>query len=602
MPSNERNINGNEESENYGIDAVTEMSAEEIERLLAESAGTRYGEQPAEEEFQGDVLNMLEETGNHDEDLSDIQDMLKKSDRNERIDAGDLEEADVSENPVDKLLADIEGAAGEPEKPLSAKEQKALEKQRKAQEKTRLAQEKAERAAKKKADKEASRAEKKAAKARKRGKKSDAQEPEEPEKSRIEESGEIEEFDLLQDKELLDSIVSDAGKLGGEKRDDSREKTGFSVNQLGEEFDAAKEREKTLEAERMKERSVKPEKETAGESDILELDMDEIDAFIPDISSEPKEGAKKQKGGLMTKIITMLTEEEPENEDIPISEENQEIIRDLDQEKGSGGKGKKAKKAKKPAKKKEKKKKAPKPAKPPKPKKPKKEKEPEPYAGKKITFKKALPILLLGATVGAVVFIFVNLSVDFSVKQAAAEAYQNGDYETCYQNLYGKKLSDEQAQMYGKSECILFMEQEYRKYDIVLQHGTEVQALDSLLQTVNNYPPIRDYAAQCDALPEVEEIYAGIMGILSDKYGITEEQAREIASMGSRIEYTRAVTAVAEGKGYGTGNASGASTQPEGNPEEIQGAPEVQPEEGNEALPDELPEEAELEEGNFVDG
>lgn len=304
----------------------------------------------------------------------------------------------------------------------------------------------------------------------------------------------------------------------------------------------------------------------------------------------------------MTKIITMLTEEEPENEDIPISEENQEIIRDLDQEKGSGGKGKKAKKAKKPAKKKEKKKKAPKPAKPPKPKKPKKEKEPEPYAGKKITFKKALPILLLGATVGAVVFIFVNLSVDFSVKQAAAEAYQNGDYETCYQNLYGKKLSDEQAQMYGKSECILFMEQEYRKYDIVLQHGTEVQALDSLLQTVNNYPPIRDYAAQCDALPEVEEIYAGIMGILSDKYGITEEQAREIASMGSRIEYTRAVTAVAEGKGYGTGNASGASTQPEGNPEEIQGAPEVQPEEGNEALPDELPEEAELEEGNFVDG
>ena len=259
MPSNERNINGNEESENYGIDAVTEMSAEEIERLLAESAGTRYGEQPAEEEFQGDVLNMLEETGNHDEDLSDIQDMLKKSDRNERIDAGDLEEADVSENPVDKLLADIEGAAGEPEKPLSAKEQKALEKQRKAQEKTRLAQEKAERAAKKKADKEASRAEKKAAKARKRGKKSDAQEPEEPEKSRIEESGEIEEFDLLQDKELLDSIVSDAGKLGGEKRDDSREKTGFSVNQLGEEFDAAKEREKTLEAERMKERSVKSE-------------------------------------------------------------------------------------------------------------------------------------------------------------------------------------------------------------------------------------------------------------------------------------------------------------------------------------------------------
>lgn len=307
----------------------------------------------------------------------------------------------------------------------------------------------------------------------------------------------------------------------------------------------------------------------------------------------------------MTKIISMLMEEEeePENEDIPLSDENQEILRDLDQEKGAGGKGKKAKKAKKPAKKKEKKKKAPKPAKPPKPKKPKK--EPEPYAGKKITFKKALPILLLGATVGAVVFIFVNLAVDFSVKQEAAEAYKNGDYETCYKNLYGKKLSDAQAQMYGKAESILYMEQECRKYDIVMQYGTEVQALDSLLQTVNEYPAVHEYAAQCEALPEVEEIYARIIGILFDRYGITEDQAKEIAAIGSSIEYTRAVTAVAEGKGYGAGSTPAVPLQPEDVPEEIpeevQGEPDNQPDESAEALPDELPEEAGLDDGLFLD-
>ncbi len=594
MSSNERNINGNEETESYGIDAVTEMSAEEIERLLAESAGTGSGEQSPGEDIQEDVLDMLEKTENHDDDLSDIQDMLKKSDRKETIDAGDAEEADVQRNPVDKLLADIEGTAEEVEKPMSAKERKALEKQQKAQEK-------AEKAARKKADKEAAKAEKLR---NKRGR--DAEEAAEPEKSRKGGTGEIEEFDLLQDKDLLDSIVSDAGKLGGEKRDDdSREGKGFSVNQLGEEYDAARERE-TLEAERMKEKSVKPEKEDTAESNIMELDMEEIDAFIPDISSEPKEEPKpKQKGGLMTKIISMLMEEEeePENEDIPLSDENQEILRDLDQEKGAGGKGKKAKKAKKPAKKKEKKKKAPKPAKPPKPKKPKK--EPEPYAGKKITFKKALPILLLGATVGAVVFIFVNLAVDFSVKQEAAEAYKNGDYETCYKNLYGKKLSDEQAQMYGKAESILYMEQECRKYDIVMQYGTEVQALDSLLQTVNEYPAVHEYAAQCEALPEVEEIYARIISILFDRYGITEDQAKEIAAIGSSIEYTRAVTAVAEGKGYGAGSTPAVPLQPEDVPEEIpeevQGEPDNQPDESAEALPDELPEEAGLDDGLFLD-
>ena len=79
MPSNEdKNRNGNAESDSLGIDALTELSAEEIEKLLAEGAGTRP-EEP-EDVPQGDVLDMLEEAGDHeDDDLLDIQDMLKKS-------------------------------------------------------------------------------------------------------------------------------------------------------------------------------------------------------------------------------------------------------------------------------------------------------------------------------------------------------------------------------------------------------------------------------------------------------------------------------------------------------------------------------------------
>ena len=72
-------------------------------------------------------------------------------------------------------------------------------------------------------------------------------------------------------------------------------------------------------------------------------------------------------------------------------------------------------------------------------------------------FRKALPILLLGATIGAVLFIFVNLVTDFTVKKEAEEAFRDGNYAICYQNLHGKKLNDEQTQMYGKSESILYM-------------------------------------------------------------------------------------------------------------------------------------------------
>ena len=591
MPSNEdKNRNGNAESDSLGIDALTELSAEEIEKLLAEGAGTRP-EEP-EDVPQGDVLDMLEEAGDHeDDDLLDIQDMLKKSDRNEAIDAGAEEETGSRQGPADRLLADIEGAEESVAPPADAKA-------RKAEKKARKAQEKAEKAARRKAEKEAA----KAGKAAKRGKKRGGKDSE-PSETKAEGSGEIEEFDMLLDRDLLDSIVSDAGNVGrGEERESAGKPGGFSVNELGKEYDAAREREKAPEAERMKEEDVAPVKEKTAESDIMELDMDEIDAFIPDISSGPQEEAgAKRKGGFMSKIITMLTEEEPENEDIPMSEENQEILKDLDKEKAGG---KKAKKAKKPAKKKEKKKKAPKPAKPAKPKKPKKEKEPEPYTGKKLTFKKSLPILLLGATVGAVVFIFVNLATDYSVKQEAAEAFSNGDYQTCYQNLYGKKLDEEQARMYGKAESILYMEQECRKYEIVLKNGTELQAVDSLLRTVADFPAVQEYAAQCEALPEVEQLYAGILGILSDKYGITEEQAKEIAALGSRIEYTRAVTALAEGKGYGSGSTPAVPQQPEGDSSdagEAEGQPGGAPEDGADAIVDELPEEAELGEENFAD-
>ena len=53
----ENNGNINAESENYGVDDVTELSAEEIEKLLAESAG--IPEEEPEDAFAGDVLEML---------------------------------------------------------------------------------------------------------------------------------------------------------------------------------------------------------------------------------------------------------------------------------------------------------------------------------------------------------------------------------------------------------------------------------------------------------------------------------------------------------------------------------------------------------------
>ena len=465
------------------LDAVTGMTEEEIAKLLA--AGS---DEPADREEAAqisgqengdsldDVIAMLE--GTEDSDLQEIQDLLQKSDNNELVDTD--EDTGESMSPVDKLLADIEGAEGEGDA-LDAKQRRALEKKRRKEEKLARKQEKL-----------AQKEERKAAKAKKTTKS-------EQRKAKGGTSRSAKESSAVN--EALDSIVSGAGRIG---------------------------QEDTQEAEKEKRKSKMPTADA-----IMEIDTEEADSLIPDITvleedGEAEEGGKeepKEKNGLFARFVAFLMEEEeeePENENLRLSKENQDIIDELDKENAKkGGKSKKDKK-----KKKEKPKKEPKPKKAPKPKKEKPPKEEEPEVpGSKLTLKKIMPIVLLGASVGAVVMIFVNVSMDVSDKSVAKHAYQEGDYETCFQNLYGKKLNDEEALMYGRAESILYIRLWYRKYEMFAGEGKEVQALDSLIQAVNDYPMLYEYAYQWNAVAEIGEVYSSILNILMNKYGITETQA-----------------------------------------------------------------------------
>lgn len=542
--------------------AVRLAAAQDGGALSGESMSMRIGE----DDLFGDVLDMPEEA--EDRNVREIQDLLKKSDRNELIDSrtGDMPDG---ESQVNKLLADIENGETEAEKASgNRREMKALEKKRLKEEK----------AAAKKAAKEAARAEKEEKRRKKKRKKGEAEAEEIPSQN----DQVIEEYDLLADKDLLDSIVSGAGRLDQEEERPAERLPEEEADISGEEDIGAQEN---------------------SFSDIIALDMDEIDNYIPDVSREPEEEEKPQKKGLLSKFVGFLMEEEEEtgNEDVKMSEENQEILDELDREKA--GKSNKAKKPKKEKKKKEKKKKEPKPQKqkPQKPKKEKKPKEPENYIpGKRLTFKKMLPIFLLGATVGAVVFIFVNLSVDYSVRKQAEAAFEAGDYQNCYLKLFGRKLDEEEALMYAKSECILHMQMRYQEYVAIAGEGSEAEILDNLIQIVNDYPGIYDYALQNNAAPEVYEIYTGILNILNLRYGLTEEQAREIAEIDGNIRYTKAIYAVIEGRGYGTDKAP--EEQMPQNPADgdLDGKPGENGPSGEEQ--DLLPEEEEIGTGDFIDG
>lgn len=614
------------------LDEVTSMSEEEIERLL--SAGQEEaGEEewfPETESGEGgdwdqDVLGLLQDT--QDSDLQDIQELLSKADNNEAVD--EEVAALLQEPPAEDMAARIleEESA---QAPMTEKEKRARARREKA------AAKKAKKAAQKEAKAQA-RAAAKAAKAQSKGEGETPKAAPQAQTAKAPAKEKDASGDALVDTALLDAIVSAADQgqetdmgdlLGGEepadlegaffqgeetpadeeaflpdgapeaevpdKEPEGAEDFGFDMGSLfGETDDAALGAGEGL------------ADEGASFPDFLDPDNgDRVDALL---EREQQEKPKAKKG-LLSRLVAFLTEEEPEpdNEDIQLSDENRNILSDLDKEKAAGKKKKKKGRlaavggdegqaeTKKGAKK-------PKKAKKKKPEKPKKEKIPEPeplIPERKLTLKRMLPVLLTGASAGVLLLVFVYASVSYTGKQTAKEAYQAGDYQTCYENLYGKELNETEQMMFGTSESMLKMRLWLREYEMFAAAGSEIEALDCLIQTVQDYPGLYEYAQQWNAGSQLESSYETVLSILSSKYGLTESQALEIAHARSDLEYTMMVVDVTQGKGleeWEGANAlegAGENGQPlEGGDAETLGEP----------LADPLPEEEDLTQGGFIE-
>lgn len=552
------------------------LSEEEIEQML--QANSAAGPEPRQdsETSEEDLMSLLEKAGEDSDDLQDIRDMLQKADNNEAVDEdliamlqGIPDTAGETDSPeeVSELLGGMEENA---EEELTGRRRKALEKKRLKEEK----------AAAKKAARDARKAEKLARKAA-RGKKAEASETEASEMDAPEaglaeaglseaESQEAELPEVL----LPETEVSDGGSTVPESvPQDIEEPIAVDMSAIDDLLNLGDEAVETF-------------SEAAGETQS-------------ELTAEKAETRGKKK--LFSRILDFLTEEEEEEprrgtEDIPLSDENRQVLEEMDQEE-NGKKGKKRKKKPQKDKKGKKDTKAgegdagdededagdgKKGKKEKKAKKPKKEKPPREKAPvdrkNKISLRKLMPILLAGVSLLCVIMLLVNFGGDFVVKREARKAFYAEDYETCYQELYGKELNETERVMFGKSESILRIRLWMREYELFADEGAEVEALDVLIQSVNEYAGVYEYALQWNAEDDVSVIYSRILGILQDKYGLTEEQALEIAAEPDDVEYTRLVTAAAQGKGYVSRDTA--------------------PVRGKEELPDMLPEERQFPENN----
>lgn len=300
--------------------------------------------------------------------------------------------------------------------------------------------------------------------------------------------------------------------------------------------------------------------------------MDILKAAGADIAEDAEQ--KKEKKGFFAKLLDLFTEEdeeEEENDQLKLSDENKQILEEMDKN-GKNGKKKekKQKKEKKPKKEKQ----------PKKPKKEKPKKEAAPAAPeKKLSPKKIIPIVVVCISLGAVILIVGNFLTEYMSKKSGREAYYAGDYQTCYQNLFGRELNETEQVMYSKSESILTIRMWLREYEVFVNEGSELEALDSLLQAVHDYPSLLDYATQWNVQDEVTSAFGEILNILSEKYQLSQEEAQAIADISDNVEYTKNVMLVLQKLGLGSWEF----------PDTTQTVTAVNPAQNTENLPEELP-------------
>lgn len=335
---------------------------------------------------------------------------------------------------------------------------------------------------------------------------------------------------------------------------------------------------------------------------VVEMDPADIDELLQDKSDK-----KEKKPGFFKRLLAFFTEEATPEEEQQ-KDENEEVLAELDKEDKTAEQDKKKKKEKKkkdkPAKGKGAKKNAKagnaedgdeeedgkpekgkgkdkgKTKKTPKKKKEKPEvPEQEEKASKGYTKKNIILVCLFSAAVFAVLYLSISYVAPGYAKKNAVTAFENQDYLTCYEILYGQKLTEREQQLFTFSNMVLRMQKKINDYDKYVEDGEIMYALDSLMQAVEEYEETQGEALACGADGEMLKLYREVLAILQENYGLDEEGVRGIAFCDNKVEYTRMLDTLING---GTVDIK------------------EEPATDTEDLPDLLPEEEETDDTEFL--
>lgn len=287
--------------------------------------------------------------------------------------------------------------------------------------------------------------------------------------------------------------------------------------------------------------------EDESQDEIGEFAQKEISAQQLEETPESGKAEKGKKKGFFARIIEALFGSDDEEDEIvkePIddgmanlTEENAQILRELEgaEEQGGKKKKKKEKKEKKPKEKKEK------PKKEKKEKKPKEKKEKKPKVKDNTPPLPKVPVFMIWFMVGSM-FILVLLGSNLMGYQTkideAKSFYLDGNYAEAVKNLEGLSIKKNDEQLYNRVKLLASVESEYSSYQAFIKNDKQLMAFDSLICAAGRCNTFAEDAKTYDCEDDLAKIRTNVENELKDKYGMTLDEALQLYDQKDRDEYT----------------------------------------------------------------
>lgn len=128
-------------------------------------------------------------------------------------------------------------------------------------------------------------------------------------------------------------------------------------------------------------------------------------------------------------------------------------------------------------------------------------------------------------------FVFYLATNNFNYAQAIERAtnyFANQKYRKAYDEIVGVEVKEEDEDLKDRIYTVMYVERLYEAYLNNVELGRYEKALDSLLRGVDKYYEHYEEAKELGITSDLDYSFSQIRTVLSDKYGITVEQAIEI--------------------------------------------------------------------------